>query len=253
MAYQFPNSQAMPLGTRSVAESMPQERLTFIRKVYSLFFVSLLLAFIGGAACIKTGGFIWFIQHPIIALVIYFAGVFVVQAVSRTPGINAIALFAYAVFTGAYFSLIALASYLMTGGSLVQDKVTRELVLSGGSWNLSIQAFGLTLAVFGGLTLFAFVSRKDFSFLGGFLFMALILLIGLGIIAMIFGFPSQGVEMLFLVAVTVVMCGYVLYDTSNIMRRYPTNMAVSAALAIYLDFIIIFIYILRILMEMQRR
>jgi FtsH-binding integral membrane protein len=251
MAFPFQTEQALPLGTRSAAESLPQERLTFIRKVYSLFFISLLLAFVGGVVCIKTGGFMWFIAHPILALVIYFAGVFLVQAVSRMPGINAIALFAYAVFTGAYFSLIAMASYLVSGGTLKQEG--GSLVLSGGSWNLSIQAFGLTLAVFGGLTLFVFVSRKDFSFLGGFLFMALILLIGLGIIAMIFGFPSQGLEMLFLVAVTVVMCGYVLYDTSNIMRRYPTNMAVSAALAIYLDFIIIFIYILRILMELQRR
>jgi modulator of FtsH protease len=251
MAYQFPTGQAMPLGTRSVAESVPQERLIFIRKVYSLFFVSLLLAFVGGVVCIQTGAFLWFIQHPIIALVIYFGGVFLVQAVSRMPGINAIALFAYALFTGAYFSLVAMASYLMSGGTLA--RVGNSVVLSGGSWNLAIQAFGLTLAVFGGLTLFVFISRKDFSFLGGFLFMGLILLIGLGVIGMIFGFPSQGLQMLFLVAVTILMCGYVLYDTSNIMRRYPTNMAVSAALAIYLDFIIIFIYILRILMELQRR
>ena len=80
----------MPLGTRSAADALPQERLTFIRKVYSLFFISLLFAVAGGAVCIQSGAYRWFAQHYIIALLLYFGGVFLVQGVARMPGINVI-------------------------------------------------------------------------------------------------------------------------------------------------------------------
>jgi FtsH-binding integral membrane protein len=249
MSFGFPGQEAPVIGARTVANAIPAERLAFIRRTYSLFFISLVLAVVTGWFTIQSGAYMWFIRHPIIALVIYFGGVFLVQGVSRTPGINVVALFGYAAFTGAYFSLVALASYFVTGGSFKQGTMT----LTGGSWHLAGQAFGLTLIVFGGLTLFTFISRKDFSFLGGFLFIGLMLCLGLGIIAMIFGFPSTGLELLFCVAVVGLMAGYVLYDTSRIIHRCPTDAHVSAALAIYIDFAVMFVYILRILMILNSR
>lgn len=78
--------------------------------------------------------------------------------------------------------------------------------------------------------------------------MGLLLLVGLGIIATIWGFPSTGLELAFPIGVTAVMAGHVLCDTSNIMARCSTDMAVSAALAVHLDFAIPFLHFLRILM-----
>ena len=43
------------------------------------------------------------------------------------------------------------------------------------------------------------------------------------------------------------MAGFVLYDTSNIMRRYPVNAAVPAAIAIFLDVVIMFKHMLLLL------
>jgi modulator of FtsH protease len=245
MPFQNPYGSTYELGTRTAADAVPAERLAFVRRVYSLFFLSLVAAFAGGFFAISTGAVLWFVRHPIIAFVLYIGGVFGVQGLSRKSGINVIALLAYAAFTGAYFSLIALVSYLVTGGKM--DPATGAL--TGGSWHLAGQAFGLTLIVFGGLTLFAFVSRTDFSFLGGALFIGLLIFLGLGVIGMIWGFPSSGLQMAFLVGVVVIMAGYVLFDTSNIMRHYPTDASVSAALAIYIDFAILFVYLLQILIQ----
>lgn len=234
MAEGFPyqSYEQAGLGTRTAAQALPAERLTFIRKVYSLFFVSVLFAVAGGYAALQTGFTLWLVQHPIIAIAAYLGGVFLVQGMSRAPGINVVLLFVYAAFTGAYFSIAVLAAALQTG-----------------SFDVAVQAFGLTLVVFGGLTLFAFVSRTDFSFLRGFLFTGLLILLGIGVLSLFFGFLDQGMFTVYAVGVVLIMAGYVLYDTSNILRHYGTNQAVAAALAIYIDFAILFVYLLRLLAD----
>jgi len=230
--YPFQSFEEAGLGTRTAARALPAERLTFIRKVYSLFFLSVLCAVVGGWVSIQTGFTLVLARHILLALLVYFGGIFLVQGLSRTPGLNVVLLFAYAAFTGAYFSILVVVTAMQTG-----------------SFDVAVQAFGLTLVVFGGLTLYAFLSRTDFSFLGGALFMGLLLAVGIGILSMFFGFMSGGAWTFYSIAVVVLMCGYVLYDTSNILRHYGTDQSVSAALAIYLDFAIIFIYLLRILSD----
>ena len=48
-------------------------------------------------------------------------------------------------------------------------------------------------------------------------------------------------------AMVLLFAGYTVYDTSNIVRRYPANMAATAAASIFADFVLMFLYLLRAL------
>src|SRR5262245_38304505 len=112
------------------------------------------------------------------------------------------------------------------------------------------QAGILTAAVFGGLTLSVFMTRKDFSFLGSILCVGTWIALGVIVCACIFGFT---LGLLFMFAMVSLISGYILYDTSNVMLHYPTNMHVAAALELLADVAMMFWYILSILMSMSSR
>lgn len=108
----------------------------------------------------------------------------------------------------------------------------------------------MTLAVFGGLTLAVFVTRKDYSFLGPILSVGVMVALGVIIAACLFGF-SLG--MLFSFAMVALASGYILYDTSNVMLHYRTNQHVGAALELFASVALLFWYILRIVMATSSR
>jgi len=107
-------------------------------------------------------------------------------------------------------------------------------------------AAGITLLGFVGLTLIVFQTRKDFSFLGGILrwagIMALIA-IGGGV------FFGWNLGMWFSVAMIAVAGGAILYDTSNILRYWPNDRYVGAALELFASVALMFWYILRLFMS----
>jgi FtsH-binding integral membrane protein len=109
-----------------------------------------------------------------------------------------------------------------------------------------IQSAGLvTLVGFGGLTAVAFTTRKDFSFLGGILRWAGIVAIVLIVASLIFGF-SLGV--FFSVAMVAFAGAAILFDTSNVIRHFPEDRHVAAALQLFSSVALMFWYILRIFM-----
>jgi FtsH-binding integral membrane protein len=103
----------------------------------------------------------------------------------------------------------------------------------------------LTLAVFAALTLVVFTTKKDFSFLGSALALCSFAAFGFIIVAIIFGI-SLGV--FFCAAMIVLMGGYILYDTSNIIHHYNTDQYVAASLALFASVATLFFYILRLLL-----
>lgn len=107
----------------------------------------------------------------------------------------------------------------------------------------------LTLMGFAGLSMIAWFTRKDFSFLNSILMwggiVALLLIVG----SLLFGFH---LGTWFSVAMIALAGGSILRDTSNIMLHYPTNQHVAAALALFGSIAMMFWYILRLLMAMQR-
>lgn len=102
-----------------------------------------------------------------------------------------------------------------------------------------------TLVLFGALTAVVYVTRADFSFLrvvlvfGGFAALAVI------VCAILFGFTLGPI---FTVAMIALACGYILYDTSNVLHHYRIGQHVAASLALFASVALLFWYILRLLM-----
>lgn len=116
--------------------------------------------------------------------------------------------------------------------------------------HIVLQALMLTAAVFLGLTSYAFVTKKDFSFLGAGLFAGLIVLIFWSILNMFFDFGLGG-RMIFSLVGSLIFSGYILYDTSMIMHYYGPDDYIMAAIQLYLDIINLFLYLLELLRMLQ--
>jgi FtsH-binding integral membrane protein len=104
-------------------------------------------------------------------------------------------------------------------------------------------AFVTTAVLFVGLSAYVIFTKKDFSFMGAGLFIALIVLIGAIILSLFFPFLTVLVS----AAVAVVFSMYILYDTSEMIHgRYEDDQYGSAAVAIYLDILNLFLSLVRL-------
>ena len=115
----------------------------------------------------------------------------------------------------------------------------------------------LTLSLFAGLTATVFVTGKDFSFLRAILMIGSFLMLGVIICAIVMAMAGVGgMSSLFGLGIAVfgvvLMAGFILYDTSNIMLHFRTDQHVSAALELFASVALMFLYILQILMYSGR-
>lgn len=117
---------------------------------------------------------------------------------------------------------------------------------------LIAQAGIITTALFGGLTLVAFTTKKDFSFLGGMLKVGFFVAIGL-IVASIVIPGGFNLGIWFSAGMVVLMGGAILYNTSNIIHHYGTTQYVAASLSLFASVAMLFFYVLRILMALSGR
>lgn len=122
-------------------------------------------------------------------------------------------------------------------------------VLMVGSAQLIWQATGLTIALFAALSSAVFMTRKDFSFMRAFLFYAGIASLIVIVAALITGF-SLGTW--FSVAMIFLACGYILFETSDVMLRTPEGAEVVAAVELFASVMMLFYYVLRLLMAFNR-
>lgn len=104
----------------------------------------------------------------------------------------------------------------------------------------------VTLLGFAGLTAVAVSTGKDFSFLGSFIrwggIVALLLIVG----SVLFGFQ---LGTFFSVAMVALAGGAILYSTSKVLRTYPEDRYISAALELFASVALMFWYVLRIFMS----
>ena len=120
----------------------------------------------------------------------------------------------------------------------------------GGSNLLIYQAGGATLAIFLALSVIAFTTKKDFSFLGGMLKIVGFIALGLIVVAIVFpGAITLGLW--FSVAMVVLASGYILYNPSNIIHHYGTTQYVAASLGLFASIALLFWYVLRIFMSRE--
>ncbi|WP_076537875.1 Bax inhibitor-1/YccA family protein [Shewanella sp. UCD-KL21] len=109
---------------------------------------------------------------------------------------------------------------------------------------LIMQAFGLTSVIFISLSAYAITTKKDFNFMGSFLFAGLIVVIGASLINMFVG--NSVAFMAIQAAVAMLMVGLILYDTSRIVNGGETNY-IRATISLFLNFINLFMALLHLM------
>ena len=117
----------------------------------------------------------------------------------------------------------------------------------------AIYAFAATAVLFVAISIYGIVSKRDLTKLGPILLIGLIVLIGYSLIAMLFRMPSDSL-IISLIGIALFI-GFTAYDTRKIKTGYQyyqhdeallKKSSVNIALELYLDFINMFIYILRL-------
>jgi modulator of FtsH protease len=107
-----------------------------------------------------------------------------------------------------------------------------------------MQALGGTAAIFLGLSAYALTSRKDFSFMGGFLMVGILVAFLAGLGAIFFEMPALSLAVS--AAFVLLMSGLILYETSNIIHGGETNY-IMATVTLYVSIYNLFMSLLHIL------
>lgn len=145
-----------------------------------------------------------------------------------------------------------LALFVVMEAFILQPLLWVALLRSGTNADFIklVSSAGLiTMAIFVGLTLTVFVSKKDFSFMRGILMVATFASLGVIIASMIFGFQLGAI---FCGIMILLMAGYILYQTSIVATQFPPTHHVAAALMLFSTIATMFWYVLRLLMELRR-
>ena len=110
-----------------------------------------------------------------------------------------------------------------------------------------IGAAGLaTLGLFAAMTAVVFITRKDFSFMRSALMFGGFAALGLIVCAVLFNFQLGAI---FTYAMIALACGYILYDTSNVLHHYRIGQHVAASLSLFASVALLFWYVLRLFMS----
>ena len=190
--------QAIALPRGSVESALASNRV--IRNTYMLLSMTLLFAAVTAAASVALR-----LAHPglIITLVGYF-GLLFLTAKLRNSGWGIVSVFALTGFMG--YTLGPIVSHylgLPNGGQTVMT------------------AMGGTAAIFLGLSGYALTTKKDFSFMGGFLMVGILVAFLAGLAAIFFEIPALSLTVSS--AFVLLMSGLILYETSNIIHGGETN------------------------------
>ncbi|PYI50043.1 Bax inhibitor-1/YccA family protein [Paenibacillus flagellatus] len=116
-----------------------------------------------------------------------------------------------------------------------------------GGPSIVTTAFLMTGIIFAGLTLYAYYSKRDFSFLGSFLTVGLLVLIGFSLIGLFTGGFGGTLGLMIAAFGVIIFSGYILYDISQYKHGLADEDIPLAVLNLYLDFINLFLYLLRLL------
>jgi len=219
------DSQFRAIEVQTAASSVPAALATnkVIRNTYLLLAMTLAFSALTAAASMSMN-----LPHPglVITLVGYF-GLLFLTARFRDRALGLAFVFALTGFMGYTLGPILNVYLGMPNGP--------QLVMA---------ALGVTGAVFLGLSGYALTSRKDFSFMGGFLMVGILVAFLAGLGAIFFAMPalSLAVSAMFVL----LMSGLILYETSNIIHGGETNY-IMATVTLYVSVFNLFTSLLQLL------
>ncbi|HAN69526.1 MAG TPA: BAX inhibitor (BI)-1/YccA family protein [Halieaceae bacterium] len=139
--------------------------------------------------------------------------------------------------------LLAIFAFTGVMGASIGPMLNFYLSMPGGP-ALVMQALAGTAIVFFGLSAYALTTRKDFSFMGGFLMVGLIVAV-VAMIANIF-LAIPALSLTISAAVIMIMSGLILFDTSRIIHGGETNY-IRATVGLYLNIYNLFVHMLSLL------
>ena len=205
-------------------QSAPADIMAFLKSTYQLFASSLLAAsagaYIGLGMVSAISSWYWGL------VILEFALLFGIYAVKDKPGINLAVLFAFTFVSGLTITPLLSSVFNMPGGA-----------------SIVAQAFLMTSVAFGGISMFALSTKKDYSSMGKMLFIAVIILI-VASLSNIF-FQSPILQLAIAGAGALIFSAFILYDTQQIIKG-GFSTPIEAAIALYLDFLNLFISLLQI-------
>ncbi|MGV0999190.1 MAG: Bax inhibitor-1/YccA family protein [Fluviibacter sp.] len=202
-----------------------------LRNTYWLLALSLIPTVIGAIFGMAAGIPSLMAGSPIMGMLVFFGIAFgLMWGVQRNKdsGMGVVLLLAFTFFMGVMLSQILSVALGMTNGG--------ALIAMAGS---------ATAAIFFSLAMYTSVSKRDFSFMGNFLFAGLILLIIASLANMFLAIPAMAIAISAIGAL--LFTGYLLFDLSRIVNGGETNY-ITATLAVYLDIYNLFVSLLNLLM-----
>ena len=216
------------------SDSIVVDQQRVLRNTYWLLGLSLLPTVAGALAGMSFNFIALFRAAPIMTPILMFAAMlgslFVVTRL-RNSAWGVAALFGFTFIAGLMLTpILTVAAGFRNDGQLVA------------------MAGGLTAVVFFALASIATVTKRDFSFLGKFLFVGLILLIVASLANLFFQVPA--VSLTISAVAVLIFSMYILYDVSNIVRGGETNY-VMATLSLFLDIYNLFVSLLNILLALS--
>ncbi len=110
--------------------------------------------------------------------------------------------------------------------------------------SIVMTALGGTGVIFLGLSGYALTTRKDFSFMGGFLMVGMLVIIGASLLNLFMGIPALSLTVS--AAVIMIMSGLILYQTSSIIHGGETNYIMATA-GLFLSLLNMFTALLHLL------
>jgi len=206
-----------------------EERATLVRRTYGLVFVSVIVTALGVAFARTQPALMQaVIEHPIITMIAMFAPLWMAMRARHSYPRNLLLVLLFTFIEGLFIAPFLTLAERQSPGIVGQAGV-------------------LTLSTFGVLSLYALVSKRDFSAWGSFFFVGLWVLIATSLLNIFF---PTALGTLWIAAGTVlVFSGLLVFDTWRIVRsgQYGPDDYVMAAVNIYLDLLNLFLAILTLL------
>jgi FtsH-binding integral membrane protein len=245
MAFGQAFSQSRPI-EGAVATLGVSDRVSFLRKTYAHLGLALLAfaAVAGGmmrfmpetsfqfSRWALTGRWNWFLVIALFMVVGYIA-----ERLARSD-------------TSRGVQYVGLAIACIAQGVILQPLLWVVAFKFGGAGFVSVlsQSILITMAIFVGLTLTVFLTKKDFSFLRGILVVGIFGALGVILASMLFGFSLGAIFCGFMI---LLMSGYILYQTSLVMRDFPPTHYVAAALMLFSTVATLFWYVLQLVASLR--
>ena len=217
-------TQTAQIGTLAV------EQNKVLRNTYMMLALTMIPTIIG--AFIGTSiKFTFMVEHPIMGALLMFGAMMGM-------------LFAVTALRNSVWGIVALLGFTFVAGVFLGPILQVALHLKNGAQLIGLAAGG-TGIIFFTLATIATVTKKDFSFMGKFLFIGLIMIVVASLANMFFQIP---VLSLAISAIAVmIFSAYILYDVSQIVHGGETNY-VMATLSLYMNIYNLFINLLSLLM-----